>query len=171
MEMEAFCETDLSVNVQTGVYPYCIIWSPIPMITWVFPFIGHLGIATREGIIFDFAGSYHIGQNSFAFGAPTKYFQCLHDNDNVVNDTSWNESIEMGNAMYEKRMHNLFWDNCHSHVASCLNANKFQNKRWNMVNLAYLLFVHGTFTNAEGMLKTWLPFLTILILVFIVQYL
>jgi hypothetical protein len=41
-------------------YPLCIVWSPIPLLSWLFPFIGHAGIVTSEGIIHDFAGSYTV---------------------------------------------------------------------------------------------------------------
>jgi hypothetical protein len=37
-------------------YPFCLVWTPIPLLTWIFPFIGHMGIATSQGIIRDFAG-------------------------------------------------------------------------------------------------------------------
>lgn len=30
-------------------YPYCIVWSPLPPISWIFPFIGHTGIADSKG--------------------------------------------------------------------------------------------------------------------------
>jgi hypothetical protein len=46
-------------------YPYCIVWSPLPPITWLFPFIGHTGIGDSEGIIYDFAGPYSIGRAHF----------------------------------------------------------------------------------------------------------
>ncbi|XP_046340801.1 uncharacterized protein LOC124121780 [Haliotis rufescens] len=41
-------------------YPHCIVWTPIPCITWLFPFIGHMGIATTSGVIRDFAGPYFV---------------------------------------------------------------------------------------------------------------
>lgn len=37
-------------------YPFCLVWTPIPLITWLFPFIGHMGISSSEGLIRDFAG-------------------------------------------------------------------------------------------------------------------
>ena len=37
-------------------YPFCLVWTPIPLLTWIFPFIGHLGIADSKGVIRDFAG-------------------------------------------------------------------------------------------------------------------
>jgi hypothetical protein len=27
-------------------YPYCIVWTPLPLISWFLPFIGHTGICT-----------------------------------------------------------------------------------------------------------------------------
>lgn len=41
-------------------FPRCIVWSPIPVLTFLLPFVGHLGIVTSEGEINDFAGPYYI---------------------------------------------------------------------------------------------------------------
>jgi hypothetical protein len=27
-------------------YPYCIVWTPLPLISWIIPIIGHTGICT-----------------------------------------------------------------------------------------------------------------------------
>lgn len=37
--------------------------------------IGHTGIATSEGKIRDFAGSYYVAEDDMAFGAPTKIWK------------------------------------------------------------------------------------------------
>lgn len=29
---------------------FCILWSPLPVITWIFPFIGHMGVADSQGM-------------------------------------------------------------------------------------------------------------------------
>ena len=41
-------------------YPHCIVWTPIPLLTWFFPFIGHMGIARTDGVVRDFAGPYYV---------------------------------------------------------------------------------------------------------------
>jgi hypothetical protein len=56
-------------------YPLCIVWTPIPLITWILPFVGHMGIANSEGIIHDFAGPFFISEDSLAFGNPVKYLR------------------------------------------------------------------------------------------------
>ncbi|ROK35621.1 Transmembrane protein 222 [Anabarilius grahami] len=53
-------------------YPYCIVWTPIPVLSWLFPFIGHMGICTSTGVIRDFAGPYFVSEDNMAFGRPTK---------------------------------------------------------------------------------------------------
>lgn len=41
---------------------FTILWSPLPPITWVLPFIGHMGIATSRGVACDFQGPYTVGE-------------------------------------------------------------------------------------------------------------
>ena len=36
-------------NFHATRYPYCIVWCPIPCLTWLFPFIGHMGICMSSG--------------------------------------------------------------------------------------------------------------------------
>jgi len=35
-----------SVDFKYQRYPYCIVWTPIPFLSWILPMIGHVGIAT-----------------------------------------------------------------------------------------------------------------------------
>ena len=49
-------------------FPYCIVWTPLPLITSLIPCIGHTGICTSEGIAHDFAGSYAIGVDDLEIG-------------------------------------------------------------------------------------------------------
>jgi transmembrane protein 222 len=60
-------------------FPCCIVWTPLPFITWLVPFIGHLGICREDGVILDFAGPYFVSVDSFAFGAVTRYIQISED--------------------------------------------------------------------------------------------
>ncbi len=40
-----------NIDIEQNRYPYCIIWTPIPVLSWFFPFIGHTGICTYNTII------------------------------------------------------------------------------------------------------------------------
>ena len=48
------------IDVGRVRYPHCIVWTPIPLLTWLFPFIGHMGIARTDGVIRDFAAPYYV---------------------------------------------------------------------------------------------------------------
>ena len=56
-----------SVDVDRSRFPYAIVWTPLPMISWLLPFIGHMGICDSRGVVYDFAGPYYIGIDSMAF--------------------------------------------------------------------------------------------------------
>lgn len=61
-----------AIDVENHRYPYCIVWTPLPVITAIVPNIGHTGICTyqlyrlflnmnsSEGVIHDFAASHYI---------------------------------------------------------------------------------------------------------------
>jgi Protein of unknown function (DUF778) len=55
------------------LFPFCLVWTTIPLISWIFPFVGHLGICTSEGVTLDFAGPQFVSVDSFGFGSPTRY--------------------------------------------------------------------------------------------------
>ncbi|KAE9022800.1 hypothetical protein PR001_g13061 [Phytophthora rubi] len=156
-----------TIDAAVHRFPFCIVWSPIPILTWFLPFIGHLGLADSKGVIFDFAGPYTIGRDDFAFGAPTRYLQCTVAPKDVA---KWDEAVAAGCKIYEKRMHNLCCDNCHSHVAVCLeHADYGGRKRWNMVELCFWMFFRGKYVSIAGFLKSWLPFVFVLALIAIVR--
>ncbi|XP_052082560.1 transmembrane protein 222-like [Mytilus californianus] len=140
-------------------YPHCIVWTPIPCLTWLFPIIGHMGICTSTGVIRDFAGPYYVSEDDMAFGNPVKYWQL--DLAKVNNGKeSWDRGVMDSCEEYKHRMHNLCCDNCHSHVAMALNTMKYNGKTsFNMVNLCLYMLLYGKYTNPCGFLKTWLPFL------------
>lgn len=143
-------------------YPYCIVWTPIPLLTWLFPFIGHMGIGMSSGIIRDFAGPYFVSEDNMAFGRPTKYWQ-LNPDFASSGRSGWDRAVSVASEEYNHRMHNLFCDNCHSHVAMALNEMQYKDSSsWNMVKLAFCLLFRGKYVSIWGCLKTWMPFLVII---------
>jgi transmembrane protein 222 len=59
-------------------------------------------------------------------------------------------------------MHNIFCDNCHSHVAKCLNIMGYGGKKsFDMVKLAVWIFFTGRFVSVRAFFVTFLPFLMI----------
>lgn len=149
---------DLTIDPKMKRFPFCVVWTPLPILTYFIPVIGHMGIGTSVGVIRDFAGPYHVSEDKMAFGQPTKYWQL--DYSKVKGGANeWDRAVAKASDIYKTRMHNLFCDNCHSFVATALNLMNYDDSdKWNMVKLAILMLVHGKYVSLQGFLKTWLPF-------------
>ena len=63
------------VDAERARFPCCVVWTPLPLITWLLPFIGHTGIGMSDGVIHDFAGPYTVTVDDLAFGETHKYVQ------------------------------------------------------------------------------------------------
>lgn len=74
-EIEEANDLMSAVNPAAHLFPFSIVWTPIPLLSWLFPFIGHMGIGKSDGVIRDFAGSYFVSQDDMAFGWPTLFWQ------------------------------------------------------------------------------------------------
>jgi len=73
----------------------------------------------------------------------------------------WDKAVMDANGEYRTRMHNIFCDNCHSHVAYALtsmNMRAFGFNSWDMVKLCFLVFFRGRFLSWGGFLAQFLPF-------------
>jgi len=149
-------------------FPLCIVWCPIPGLTWLIPPIGHLGIVTSDGIIHDFAGPYFVNRDAhnMGFGSVTKYLPVDLKTLKAQNGNSikaWDEAIESSSEDYDKMMHNLFCNNCHSHVSQVLNELEFQGfKHWNTLFLILYLMMHARFVSFLRFVKTYAGFVVLL---------
>ena len=89
-------------------YPYCIVWTPIPFLTYIIPFIGQTGIANSKGIIHDYSASFFVNVDDFSFGKPTKYLQ-LDLNEKEKFD--YDKAIEKGDLKFRTLIYNFFRNN------------------------------------------------------------
>ncbi|KRX01385.1 hypothetical protein PPERSA_01288 [Pseudocohnilembus persalinus] len=153
---------------QNKLYPHSIVWTALPCITCMCPCIGHTGIADQEGIIYDFAGPYYIGKGNLAFGQPLKYVKL---DKNKMDSQNYDNSVMEANQSYVKQVHNLCFNNCHSHVARALNNMKYNNKSdWTMVSVCMFVFFCGKFVDFKSVLKVYIPFFIFLILIGLIIY-
>jgi transmembrane protein 222 len=72
------------------------------------------------------------------------------------------DAVDKASNEYCKRMHNLFFDNCHSHCGMALSLMRYGGSTsWNMIRLAAWMFLFGKYVSFMGFVKTWLPFIII----------
>ncbi|KAK4388753.1 3-dehydroquinate synthase, chloroplastic [Sesamum angolense] len=127
------------VDPQKVKFPCCVVWTPLPVVSWLAPFIGHVGVCREDGTIIDFSGSNLIQVDDFAFGPVGRYLQldrkqgcfpptlaghtCKHHSMHAEYGTAitWDDAIQSSSRHYEHKSYNLFTCNCHSFVANCLN--------------------------------------------------
>ena len=84
----------------------------------------------------------------------------------------WDKAVADANAEYRTRMHNIFCDNCHSHVAYALNSmeiSAFGIRNWDMVKLCFLVFFKGRFLGFGGCVAQFLPFTVLVMIVVLVR--
>ncbi|KAJ4454807.1 putative transmembrane protein [Paratrimastix pyriformis] len=111
-------------------FPLCLTWTTIPFLSWLFPCLGHVGIAGSDGMIRDFQGPFTIGVDNFAFGRVLKYVPLRIQRPDDVE--RMDQAIFRGSSDYQNENWVIWTNNCHSHVARCLNYMGYQNSKWHM---------------------------------------
>lgn len=143
-------------------YPYSIVWTPLPIISWFFPLIGHTGIANSHGVIYDFGASHYIAVDNFSFGRPTKFTKL----DPSKARRNWDEAVQTSARKFNEKSHNIFYQNCHSHVADTLNELKYEgSSNWSQLDVWWQITAHSRYVGCLGFLKQWGLFLLIAIIV------
>ena len=151
------------INIKKNRYPYCIVWAPIPFLTYLIPCIGYVGIANSEGIIHDFAGSFYISIDEFSFGKPTKYLQ-LDLNEKEKFD--YDKAIEKGDLKFRTLIYNFFRNNSHMYVAYILNQIKYKGKSdFNMIYIWWILIWRGKYISFLSFIKTYIGFFIFLLII------
>uniref|UniRef100_A0A7E4VAW1 Transmembrane protein 222 n=1 Tax=Panagrellus redivivus TaxID=6233 RepID=A0A7E4VAW1_PANRE len=153
---------DMTIDAKNHLFPFCVVWTPLPLLSWLFPFIGHIGIASSRGIIRDFAGPYYVAENDMGFGWPSMYWRLDLTKVNGGPE-GYDRAVREASDEYKQHNHNLFCDNCHSHVALALNNMAYNGKtNWNMVSVAIYMLINGRFVGVSGFLKQYLPVIVII---------
>ncbi|XAR70800.1 hypothetical protein NMG60_11027801 [Bertholletia excelsa] len=185
-EMWPLCEID----PKKAKFPCSLVWTPLPVISWLAPFIGHVGICREDGSIIDFSGSNLVNVDNFAYGAVARYLQldrelcCLPSN--LVTHTckfryrhnefgtgiTWDDALQSSKHHFESKSYNIFTCNCHSFVANCLNRLCYGGTMdWNMVNVATLILIKGQWVDILSVIRSFLPFILVICLgVFVVGW-
>lgn len=153
--------------VEDDYFPYCIVWTPLPIITWFVPIIGHTGVSNSRGIIYDFSDDFNVSVDNFAFGVPTKYYQ-FHERNIPHGASAWDQAIKDTSDHYARTRHSLFFNNCHEYIADVLNKVKYKGRsNWSQTNVWCMITFRSKYTGVIGFIKQWWPFTVILITVIV----
>ncbi|CCW71098.1 unnamed protein product [Phytomonas sp. Hart1] len=174
------------IDVMQNRYPFCIVWAPIPFISWIFPFIGHVAICDSEGRIYDFQGDFHVGTDRMLFGRPLKYWDLskfyvpsfynpskdMHqiDSEQVQDEIdAYNSGISLAKGQFTFSEHyNFFTNNCHSFVADCLNKQTICLQKSNMFSICLGMVLHSKYTSMYGCAIVFAPPIILVVLLIII---
>ncbi|XP_023749104.1 protein RTE1-HOMOLOG isoform X2 [Lactuca sativa] len=175
---------NMQIDPSRSRFPCCIVWTPLPVVSWLLPFVGHIGIGREDGVILDFAGPNFVCVDNFTFGAVTRYIQISKDKQCSItshpatmyrseeeyklvesgrnqHEHTWDDFLRKSTQEYQHHTYNILTCNCHSFVANNLNRLEFQGGGWNVVNVAIMIFMKGKWVSVKSMIQSYLPFVII----------
>ncbi|KAH7295038.1 hypothetical protein KP509_27G029800 [Ceratopteris richardii] len=172
---------DTSIDPTHSRFPHCIVWTPLPIVSWLAPFFGHVGVCREDGVILDFSGSYLVNVDNLAFG-PTARYALLDENQccfpphlyghtcearfkhvEIGTATSWDDGLRSCMQTFQHKCYNLFVCNCHSFAANFLNRIAYQKcMKWNMIDIVYLILLRGQWVDKWSVARSMIPFTTVM---------
>ena len=140
----------------------CVIWIPIPGLTWILPLFGHIGVTDSKGVTYDFQGSGIIGKGHTLFGTTKEYWKI------DVDPQIWDEAVSEVSQRFGSIDYNFLFSNCHYFAAAVLdrvNVNKsILGGKWvngATLKIAVGVSMHGRYISVRDMILSWLPFIFI----------
>ena len=167
---------DMEIRKRECLFPCCVVWCPIPLVTWLLPPVGHLGICYSSGLVTDFLGPRFVHRGSLGFGAVCRYWRLdpskvaerrrwkggdgEGDGEGDYGIAAWDDGVRRAERFFnEGEDYNIFGNNCHQYAAHALNLMAYDGKKdWNTVHLAAAIVFRGKWTDPVAVAKTWGPF-------------
>ena len=136
----------------------CVVWTQIPILSWICPAIGHVGICDSDGIVYDFQGDFTVGRNCMIFGQPLQRWKVPCDRE-VLDDAIREVRDEFRHVHYS-----FVCSNCHFYVASVLEHANVRPigcfRDWKTGATAKIimgLIAHGRSRSACSFAVIWIP--------------
>lgn len=161
-------EETILIDKKSHPLSCCVVWTPIPLLTWLLPFFGHIGVADSQGLIHEFVGPYFINKGSLSFGDPRRKWKI--DVDPIV----WDQAIEETSHFFEHVRYDLLCSNCHYFAAAVLQKIEYPQvipifSQWTTgatVKIAFGMLFHGKSLSVKDTIIILAPFIIIFGLLF-----
>jgi hypothetical protein len=159
---------DRAHDARRNRFPYSVVFQPFPLITWILPFAGHMGIADSAGRVYDFQGPFTIVRDRMMLGKATRFLRLdpgrvtsppLLASDGDAQYDTWDVCVAQGVKEYSRRVHILCWDNCNHHSGYTLDQMAYGGCRsYGLVRLWILMAFKSESVGPGGLLRDFLPF-------------
>ncbi|KAI0557305.1 transmembrane protein [Gracilaria domingensis] len=140
-----------------------------------------MGIADSRGVVYDFSGPYQVTVGSFMCGPAKRTWRLDVNEIRTTKEASlsprgkdqplssaelYDHAVIDASRTYGKRMHNLVFDNCHSHVATVLNLLEYEGySNWNQIRVFWRIWMRGKWTSKRQALIVFAPLLVVIAVV------
>ena len=161
-------QREFPINFKSHRYPYCLVWTPFPFISSIFPLFGHVGIGNSKGIINDFSSSNYVTIDNMGFSWPYKYVR-LNPSEEEKNE--WDSAIGKANKLFTKKRFGIFDTNCHSYVCHILNSIRYKGRSdYSKCDIMMMMIRDGVYINKCSVVKVYIwPLLFMCIVAIIVS--
>jgi hypothetical protein len=141
-----------------------VVWTPIPVLSWLCPAIGHVGVTDSRGVTYDFEGPYTIGRGKMIFGDPRQKWKINAD------AAVWDKAIADATTEFGSVNYNIVCSNCHLFAATVLDKVGYEQiapfcGRWAngaTAKIIWGLILHGRSLSVKDVLVIWIPFLVLI---------
>lgn len=141
--------------------PYALLWSPIPFISTIIPFIGHISVCSSNGTIHDFFSSKYISLNQINYGAPYKYINLDLKESEMI---EWDKAIAKADKKYRRKIFSFCGNNSLKYAAFILGSINYNGKskhsKCDIINLG--IRKSKFFSNCD-VIKTYIGFILIIL--------
>ena len=85
---------------------------------------------------------------------------------NMTVEQAWDYAIENADREYKERMHSIFCDNCHSHVALAMNNMNYRGrKNRGMVSVWWQLLCGSWYLTWCKLFSVYMPFVIVFVII------
>lgn len=145
-----------------------VVWSTIPVLSWVLPFAGHIGVTDSHGAPYDFQGSRNVHKGSLLFGRMQERW-VVH-----VDPDVWDAAIEEVTNEFNQKEYNFLTYNCHYYAAAVLDRVKYKmpkplHGKWMdspTRNIIWGMAVYGKILSAKDMFLIYFPFFLFCLIIY-----
>lgn len=146
--------------------PYAFLWSPIPFISTILPFIGHISVCSSNGTIHDFFSSKYISLNQINYGAPYKYIN-LELKESEMRE--WDRAIVKADKKYKRKIFSFCGNNSLKYAAFVLGAINYNGKsKHSKCDIIKLGIRKSKFFSNCDVIKTYIGFVLIIVCIILI---
>eukprot|EP00770_Monocercomonoides_exilis_P002050 MONOS_2034.1-p1 / transcript=MONOS_2034.1 / gene=MONOS_2034 / organism=Monocercomonoides_exilis_PA203 / gene_product=transmembrane protein / transcript_product=transmembrane protein / location=Mono_scaffold00039:132065-133191(+) / protein_length=204 / sequence_SO=supercontig / SO=protein_coding / is_pseudo=false len=169
---------------ERDLYPFSVVWTVIPFLTWLCPIVGHVGICDSQGRVWDFQKSKTIIIDRMKYHRPIKVWRFFRATGTDVASQQgrahlllsnrripeqWDRIIVDGSNLYTQYTYHWKNRNSYHHVAECLNrVDPNSSVHYRTSTIIWRLLKEGKFVRKSSILVVYLPLIILLLLLIII---